>query len=460
MAIWFFDAPGYVKDFPDPTDWHDAMAAEARGIVRELVASVLRKDPDRVTNEDIIREAPTLGYVDPVSTPEPGGDTLAIAPWGAFPRAVRRSGPWTEFPPVEGDADGIHRAAEQLGDEDHRRGEFVDSKDDIIRLPVRHRQDEYMEWAARRDANGKLVKVIFVAEGYDYFSKLFEKDEKTVRDLYREFTGKSGIEADDLRAVNGVYRRFTDGSRQEVVAPGAFNPRNQLNIDPGIVHLSHRANSLSAEVNLAGVSAILRLKADGTTILDGIDSEELLCCCQGGNPNRNSDPLISAQAYTQVKSGYRYTLANPVGLYIASADHHRVMTNTGEELGPNWWTAVRGEGWDTGQSRVLRLELAPPPGSGLTLEDLEVDGVPVRFASQLADLLQIHLFVTRWKRTDGSLGPSVPCTGTCCRKDGAQHLLTTDGACAPGYSLAYPGLIDGPGATAVVAKVSRSQTLR
>ncbi|MBR1231043.1 hypothetical protein JQ597_14250 [Bradyrhizobium sp. AUGA SZCCT0177] len=447
MTDWLFEAPGGVTDFRNPRNWHNAMAEEARGIVRQLVADIVKKNPGDVTDDEIAEHAPTLGYIDPATTPPSSpGQTVNIASWPAFPRAVTRRKPWLDFKPVTGDNDGTRRAAEHLGDEDHRPGVFVDQNDCVLHLPVRHRQDEYLEWVGRRNTDGKLSKAIFVAEGYDYYSELFEHDEGRALELYRDFTEDSTIRVDDLRARHGIYRRLPNGSRLTVAEPGSFNPRNRFNINPGIVHLSHRANSLGAEVNLAGVSGILRLKADGT-ILDGTNPEELLCCCEGGNPNRNSDPLISQQAYGLVRNNKRYTLANPVGLYIASINHQRVQTRGGEDLTPDWWTVVRGNGLDKpSTSRVLRLELAPPKNSKLTLEDLEVDGEPVRFVGQLADLLQVHLFVTVWDREHGSENPSLPCTGTCCRRHGTQQLVITNDTCAPDFDLAFPGLIKDPAA--------------
>lgn len=446
MSNWVFDAPGGVTDFRDPMNWHKAMAAEASEIVTELVALVLGKDPRDLTQAEIDANAPSVAYVDPTSSLPAGvGETINIAPWGAFPRAVVRRKPWTDFPPVKGDSDGTRRAAEHLGDEDHRPGVFVDKDDNVLHLPVRDRQDEYVEWVSRRNADGKLVKVIFVAEGYDYYSTLFEHDEGRALELYRDFTENSTIRVDDLRAPRGIYRRLNSGARLTVAEPGAFNPRNRFNINPGIVHLSHRANSLGAEVNLAGVSGIIRQKADGT-ILSGNNPEELLCCCEGGNPNRNSDPLISQQAYTQVKEGFRYTLANPVGLYIAGVEDLRVETKDGDAVTPDWWTVVRGDGFSSAAtSRVLRLELAPPPNSKLTLEDLKVDGIPVRFAGQLTDLLQVHLFVTRWRRQPAGTGPSVRCVATCCKKTGTPQLVLTRSTCASGFDLAFPGLIGSAG---------------
>ena len=59
----------------------------------------------------------------------------------------------------------------------------------ILHLPVRDRQDEYLEWVALRNSDGKIVKIIFVAEGYDYFSELFSSDEGRALEIYKDFTG-------------------------------------------------------------------------------------------------------------------------------------------------------------------------------------------------------------------------------------------------------------------------------
>jgi hypothetical protein len=442
MNGWVFDAPGGLKDFRDPRDWHAALLNEARDIITILVGASLGKNPDDVTDEDVASEREKLAYVDPTKSPPPAGaETVPVQAWNGFPRAVVRRAPWKEYPPVEGDAEGNYRAVEHLGDEDHPAGTFVDRHDKVLHLPVRDRQDEYLEWVATRNEDSKIVKLTFVAEGYDYFSKLFEHDEGRALELYKDFTRLSSLKADDLRAKDGIYRRLSNGGRRVVAEPGGFNPRNRYNINPGIVHLSHRANSLSAEVNLAGVSGIARKKASGA-LLDGKNEEELLCCNQGGNPNRNSDPLISAQAYAQVLGSYRYTLANPVGLYIAGLEEASLLLpDNATQVPREWWRATRGEGlWDVTKSRVLRLELEIPAKEKITISDLLVGGNPVRFPGQVAELLSVHLFVTRWKRNDASAGPTVNCDATCCRQRGGQ-LELSDGTCSDGFDLAFPDLL-------------------
>ncbi len=450
MTEWKFDAPGHLSDFRDPARWHDAMASEAKDIVDILVDQV--KEGQSVQDEAEYRAiASRVAYVNPLtSPPPPDAETISVQPWGAFPRAVQRRAPWNDVPD-DVDPDGSFRAADHLGDEDHRAGVFVDRDNSVLHLPVRDRQDEYLEWALFRDASGsKIKRAVFVAEGYDYFSTLFRHDEQRVLEIYKEFTGIESLKVDDLRAPKGVYRRLANGRMIPVVEPGEFNPRNRFNISPGIVHLSHRANSLGAEVNLAGVSGLARKVADGS-LLDGADSERLLCCAEGGNPNRNSDPLISQQAYAQVLAGYHYTLSNPVGLYIAGIDYDGLLLPDNKTSVPrDWWEVTRGV---AEEKRVLRLELSVPESEKLSVGDLIVDGSKVRYGGQLAKLLTVHLFVTRWKRaSDAPHGPEVRCSATCCRQIGGTTLVLSDGSCRAGFELAYPGLLAGTDADNSVLK--------
>lgn len=463
MTKWTFDGPGYVSDFRDPANWHNAMANEAQGIVVLLLATILDKDPSAVTEADIQVHATTLAYVNPVwEALDPTAETIAARAWGAFPRAVERRAPWNEFQPTAVDPTGKYRAVEHLGDEDFAPGTFVDSQDRVLHLPVRDRQDEYLEWHANRNAEGKIVKLTFVAEGYDYFATLFEHDEQRVLEIYKEFLSDNRLKTDQLRARDGVYRRGANGKMTEIVAPGGFNTRNHLNIGKGIVHLSHRANSLGAEVNLAGVSGIARTMASGA-VLDGSDAEKLLCCNAGGNPNRNSDPLISQQAYALVLGSYRYTLANPVGLYIAGIDEQGLLLPDNRTPVPrDWWTVVRGADlWDVTKSRVLRLELEVPEGESITISDLMIGGEKVAHPGQIAEFLSVHLFVTRWKRGDASTGPAVGCAATCCVKNGTSQLGFADesGGCASGWSPKFPDLLRPVGSPAAMGGVVASTRL-
>lgn len=422
------------------------MVQEAQAIVVLLLATALGKAASDITDDDIRNHAAELAYVNPVwEELDPKAETVAVRAWGGFPRAVVRAAPWATFQPTATDPTGVYRAVEHRGDEDFRPGTFIDAQDRVLHLPVRDRQDEYLEWHTSRDADGKITKLTFVAEGYDYYARLFEVDEQRVVDLYKDAVGDNSIKTDQLRARHGIYRRDPNGRKTEVVAPGGFNTRNGINISNGIVHLSHRANSLGAEINLAGVSGIARKVASGT-LLDGADAEKLLCCNAGGNPNRNSDPLISQQAYAQVLGGYRYTLANPVGLYIAGVDDQGILLPDNATPVPHeWWKVVRGADlWDVTKSRVLRLELTVPSSEKFTISDLTIGGANIEHAGQVAELLSVHLFVTRWKRATQGIGPTVSCEATCCIRDGSSELTFADeaGGCLKGWSPKFLDLIN------------------
>ena len=202
---WKFDQPGNVNDFSDPSDWHKYLSEVSGDIIESLVAEILDKAPEQVTDTALEELREHLGYVDPTKEEPPvSAKIVNIQAWSGFPRAVERRD-WSDivnnqFDP--NDPDGRYRAVEMLGDEDHRPGIFIDRFSNRLDLPVRHRQDEYLEWAV---ANGGRT-ITFVSEGYDYFTELFRENERKVVELYHEYTGDESIIADDLRAVNGIYR--------------------------------------------------------------------------------------------------------------------------------------------------------------------------------------------------------------------------------------------------------------
>ncbi|WGW02411.1 hypothetical protein [Tropicibacter oceani] len=439
---WTFNSPGYVTDFTDPGKWHEEMAQTAGGIVFQLAAEVLGRNPQTQAELEALR--PQLGYVDPTEEAVPeGAETVATAQWFGFPQSVERRD-WSDITQAQlvDDPQGFYRAVEDLGQEDIGNARIYDRLGHLYELPVRHRQDEYLEW---RVSEGQR-EITFVSEGYDYFSALFDADEDAVVTLYREFLKTDAITADDLRAPQGLFFRSTRGEHT-IARPGGFNPRNRFNIFGGICHLSHRANSLGAEVNLAGVSALARVASDGELVAAD-NAERIICCSSGGDPNRNSDPGIARDAYTQVLDGYRYTLADPVGLYIADVAFTQLRLPDETQPVPRaWWHEERGAGrLNTDDSRILRVTLRIPDGETyqgrpMTLSDLTIGGSPVRFPGQLAELVKVHLYVTRWARDGGGVGPRVRCIGTCCAGQGSAFLLPTSSGCGQGLTDQFPGLI-------------------
>ena len=89
---------------------------------------------------------------------------------------------------------------------------------------------------------------------------------------------------------------------------GDYNPYNKWNLSYAI-HLTHPANTLSAEVILASDATVLRMNEDGSPITD---SHSLICCADYGGPNRNSDPTIGFRVNSLVRDGHWVSLRNPV----------------------------------------------------------------------------------------------------------------------------------------------------
>lgn len=111
-------------------------------------------------------------------------------------------------------------------------------------------------------------------------------------ELYCDFIEDCIICVDDFCVINGIYCWCVDGLCIIVVELGVFNFCNCYNINSGIVYFFYCVNLLSVEVNLVGVLVIMCFKGDGMMFVFGVGDEELLCCCEGGNFNCNSDLLI------------------------------------------------------------------------------------------------------------------------------------------------------------------------
>src|SRR5207248_2045810 len=113
--------------------------------------------------------------------------------------------------------------------------------------------------------------VTFVAEGHDYWAFVFEHDPDYVAERYSEWT-RTKVTQKELRAASDVDLCLVDAhgrlhNRGRLLSKNDFNWRNQLNQGPGIVHLSHRANALTAEVALADTSALPRHDAAGDPVV-------------------------------------------------------------------------------------------------------------------------------------------------------------------------------------------------
>ena len=72
-----------------------------------------------------------------------------------------------------------------------------------------------------------------------------------------------------------------------------YNPQNywnDLTTTGTITHLIHPSNTLSAEIDIAAQSTVIRKNPSGNVITD---PQLLIHCSKYGNPGRNSDPTVS-----------------------------------------------------------------------------------------------------------------------------------------------------------------------
>jgi hypothetical protein len=187
----------------------------------------------------------------------------------------------------------------------------------------------------------------------------------------------------DKNKVLALYRQFISPQVQmsDLFVNGSYNPFNKWNTTQGAMHLTHPANTLGAEINIAAQATILR-GTPGDLITD---QDELICCAGFGVPNRASDPTIGGSVNAVARQGGSLTLLNPVGLYIDNLNTVGWTTPDGSPAA-NYWSIVRGT-----QGMGLRAVLEVPPNKGFTVSDIKIGGEPIKFGGQVAEQITMKL---------------------------------------------------------------------
>ncbi|MFF5078495.1 hypothetical protein ACFY36_15700 [Actinoplanes sp. NPDC000266] len=345
--------------------------------------------------------------------------------WDAFPRPVK-----VRFP---GDPDGARRAADEfrsLGDYYGVTFYAVREKEpQEIVLPYRP-QDEYCEWYAERDpGTGRMRRIVFTSEGHEYWGFLAD-DRALLLRLYHELVGPQVREEDLYFDTDIAFREEPGGPLRLYQRRGAYNPHNVWNTSLGLAHLTHPENSLYGEISLAAAASVPRSTGDGTPITD---AGRLVCAAGLGDPNRSSDPTISTDVNDLVRRGLSVTLRDPVGLYITALDDAAVSGPGGEDVSA-WWRPVRGRAGLT-----VRAEFAPPPEAAFGLEDVLVNGVPLRYGGQLAEVMTMSLYGAAADLAQGA-PPALPADQRCCAADDnpdVLRLVALDAPCPPGWHAAF-----------------------
>jgi len=287
--------------------------------------------------------APALPqFYDATKVTEKGNVAIQPITWIAFPKQVKLA-----FP------------------NDRQRWQVADSD--------RGRQDEYCEWSIKRDANGKMLRIVFCNEGPEYFEYLAKKQPDTLLEVYRHHNPGFDIKLEDLFIM--------DQSGSEPV----YNPHNKWNNSTttgSIMHLIQEFNTLGDEVDLGGIASVLRKDSGGNLVTD---PNQLIKCSFYVNPDRNSDPTIGAGVNALARAGAMVTIENPIGLYIDQINWG--LIETPDDTDPSeFWKWTRGK-----KGTYMRAVFEVPADKGYVLGDLTVKGIPLEFGGQLADFIRISL---------------------------------------------------------------------
>ena len=277
-------------------------------------------------------------------------------------------------------------------------------------LPLYYRQqDEYLEWVVRKDdVTGKIKEIIFTCEGPEYWSDVLSRDQKLLLQLYKKYASPE-VTLSDLLFSENVYF----GNGRLAIEKGAYNIYNKWNLSAAI-HLTQPSNFLSAEINIAARSTVLR--ANGDTLLS--NDHALICCGNYGAPNRNSDPKIGAIVNAAVRDGNWVSLRDPIGLYMTDIDSSQFTKPDGSEIADfrtRYWNVLRGS--DDGKM-ILRASLKVPDdetfdNKPMLLGDLLVSGDQLQYGGQVADTIDVGLYAT--VVPGAPKARPVPCLFKCCQ---------------------------------------------
>jgi hypothetical protein len=345
MKLDHFDPPANVNDFDSIPNqrqaWSDTLSfwfsREVRGVEQLIGAGKSQFYNPHVTDT-----------TDPNST--------KVISWSGFPQLIANKHL------------GNHKAA--LQEADH----LVSAGGEQFRP-----QDEYCEWFVTRDtATQKITRVDFTCEGPGYWMAMAQGYPDGVPNSVKT-AGATGSKDKVLE----LYKAFVSPQVQmsDLFVNGKYNPLNKFNTTHGAMHLTHPANTLEAEINIAAQATVLRAQ-HGQTLTD---QDALICCAGYGVPGRASDPTIGGNVNALARQGASITLLNPVGLYIDSLNTTGWVTPDGTPAA-NFFTIVRGA-----PGAGLRAVFQVPPAKGYTISDIKIGGQAIQFGGQIAEHILMKL---------------------------------------------------------------------
>ena len=427
-----FHPPGFLEDFARRSD-----SAEDRARAwSEIVSSWM----DNAAATYGTPEVPSL-FFNPLKDETPGEPASESIAWDAFPRFLTR---W--FQDEDEPDEKRWRAAEtrrvlHVNGRPLRRVSEQGSLGEELQLFYRQ-QDEYCEWHIDRDTEGRITRVCFTCEGPEYWEFLAEGtrpffaagdprrdlvagDLGLVVELYQEHVNPAVTAADLVWPFDVASFDAGTGGWRYYARKGTYNPFNRWNTTDGMMHLTHPANTLRGEFRVAGGASVRRRDGGGQPV---VDPEQLVCCSGFGDPNRSSDPTIGAAVNGFARAGLSVSLADPVGLYISELALDGFTGPAGEEVTAAW-QVDRGS---REERRILRARFEVPAELGFAVDQVLLDGDPIRFGGQIVDRIQMVLTGIAKQLVEGPVAPRA-CIGQCCphpEKGEIEHVFKSGVSCA------------------------------
>ncbi|MGO7133448.1 hypothetical protein AB9E06_21585 [Rhizobium leguminosarum] len=402
-------------------------------------------DMDRIAGTGAARFPAAFSAIDPPAGSQP---KQASPEWTGMPRTIKRIiGPSVAAAAKEIDEPRAFGAMDPVDMTAYQP--FRDSEGKAYQGPLYRSQDEYLEWAVKRDPDGVIREVAFTCEGPEYWDRI-ASDENLLVELYRELCEDSSVALEDLvfdRDVTWVNPYSGGGSDQ--YQKGSYNRFNRWNAAHA-VHLTHPANTLGAEITLA----LQATRPYGNPTL--VISDPALVCCAGyGGVNRMSDPTIGSGVNTQVvQLKRRVALRNPIGLYIKGLQPNVFNLPDGSPFADQdaCWTIIRPEPKDV-TDMIVRARFRVPDGltfqgKRLRVGDLRLHGENVVTGGQIADVITMTLYALAIPGAPAQ--KAVACSGSPCQ-DSAHpdfiHVIEFGSTCPPGGMSALQKSIVAAGAS-------------
>ena len=416
MVLTQYSAPGNLNDF----------SSTQANAWSSIVDYWIQQQVDALRGDEVDKP---IRFFNELRTPVPDNAPTKPIPWDGFPRSLklRFSGAslWAAAKPLKS-------LAKRYGG---RFFALTETGPQQVDFGYRE-QDEYCEWFETPGSEpGQIDRITFTCEGPEYWmfiadgtkalvpkedistlSNVVDGDRDLLVRLYRRYVSQA-VQPNDLSYPYTIRFVSDDGRVSHFACKGEYNPYNKWNTTHGIMHLTHPANSLRAEIKLAADGRVPRKTTHNEAITEAL---KLICCSGYGAANRSSDPRIGADVNELSRQGLSVTLRDPIGLYIREVDLFALEGPNGEDVS-DCWQIVDGRG---APGMILRAEFRVPEERGFRVDQVLASGEPIQYGGQIADKITM---VLTGKAHDFGL-PTLaaePCQNFCCTSPSNPNLLVT-----------------------------------